>query len=81
MQYVLYVGLFWGGFILGFLTWAWFRHKIIEYDTSGTIVIKKDELAEKTIYSLELEDHPENLEFKNIVIFKVLSSEEKDDRK
>lgn len=45
---------------------------------SGTIFITHDELQEKTLYSLELADYPETLEFKKEVVFKVDSSDSSD---
>lgn len=37
--------------------------------TSGTIVVIKDE--EKIIYTLELDEDPENLQYKDKVVFRV----------
>ena len=37
-----------------------------------------DELQEKTLYSLELADYPETLEFKKEVVFKVDASDSSD---
>jgi hypothetical protein len=45
---------------------------------SGTIYITHDELQEKTLYSLELEDYPESIEFKKEVVFKVDTSDSSD---
>ncbi len=65
--------IFWFGLIAGFLLLRWhiYRH----HDYSGTIYITHDELQEKTLYSLELADYPETLEFKKEVVFKVDSSD------
>jgi hypothetical protein len=40
-------------------------------DYSGTIHVNRDDATEKTVYSLELDDYPEVLQFKKVVIFKV----------
>lgn len=46
--------------------------------SSGTIYVTHKE--EKTLYSLELDDYPESIEFKKTVVFKVDSSVESLDR-
>jgi len=46
--------------------------------SSGTIYVTHKE--EKTLYSLELEDYPESIEFKKRVVFKVEAPEEGLDR-
>lgn len=63
--------IFWFGLIVGFLLMRWRLH----HHYSGTIYITHDELQEKTLYSLELADYPETLEFKKEVVFKVDSSD------
>lgn len=56
---------------IGFLiSWQSYRSK----ESSGTIFVHKNE--EKIVYSLELDDNPENLEFKKVVVFKVNASKE-----
>lgn len=45
---------------------------------SGTIYITHDERQEKTLYSLELDDYPESIEFKKEVVFKVEASDSPD---
>lgn len=64
---------FWVGTMVGFLLKAWMTGRFKDY--SGTIYVNKDELSERTVYSLELEDYPETLQFKKVVIFKVDSSD------
>lgn len=61
--------LLWLGFIAGFLVKSWLVNRFRDY--SGTIVVDKDRLTEKTVYSLVLDDYPEKLEFKKEVIFKI----------
>ena len=64
---------------MGFFIRVWIDHRFKEY--SGTIVVDTDELREKTVYSLILDDYPEKLEFKKEVVFKVDTSEQSSDRK
>jgi len=75
---VIYILFAWFGFVFGFLVRTFLSTRLTEY--SGTIFVKKDEVQEKTIYSLELEEHPENLSSKKIVVFRVDTSEENLDR-
>jgi hypothetical protein len=56
-------------FILGGFAHSWYVHKFRDY--SGTIVVEYDELQEKTVYSLVLDEYPDKLEFKKVVVFKV----------
>ena len=70
--------VFSGGFTLGYIAHGWMNYKFQDY--SGTIVVRKDDIREKTVYSLILDDYPEKLEFKRTVIFKVDNSEENPDR-
>jgi len=51
---------------------TYFLNRRIKY--SGNIIVTKP--PGKTLYSLELDDDPENIEFKKKVIFKVLVPEE-----
>jgi hypothetical protein len=71
------VGIFAIGFFSGYLT----NKRLLIRESSGTIVVNRDNLREKTVYSLELDDYPEKLEFKKVVIFKVDTSEDKPHRK
>jgi hypothetical protein len=61
--------IFWIGLIVGFMLLRWKLYR--ERDYSGVIHVTHDELTEKTVYSLELDDYPERLEFKKVVVFKV----------
>jgi hypothetical protein len=57
------------GFVIGYITKTWLFARYRGY--SGTIVIDRNDVTEKTVYSLVLDDYPEKLEFKKMVIFKV----------
>lgn len=70
---------FYLGFLVGYLCKAWLTNRFKDY--SGTIYVSHDDLSEKVVYSLVLEDYPEKLEFKKVVVFKVDTSEEDHDRK
>lgn len=73
------IALFWMGIIVGFLFKSWMNSKFKDY--SGTIIVDTDELAEKTVYSLVLDDYPEMLVFKKEVVFKIDTSVKSPDRK
>lgn len=67
-------------FMLGALTgslatWALARVIRMTNGYSGTIVVNRDKLTEKTVYSLELDEFPETLAFKKVVIFRVENPE------
>ncbi len=64
--------IWWSGCLTVFLVKAWLNGRFRDY--SGTIVVGTDELREKTVYSLVLDDYPEKLEFKKEVVFKVDTS-------
>jgi len=66
---LIYIAIFWVGLLLGFFLHMYLLYGFREY--SGTIFIKKDELTEKTVYTLELEDYPDTIAFKKEVVFKV----------
>lgn len=70
--------IFWIGVFVGFGLKSWMTYKFRDY--SGTLVVDKDELREKTVYSLVLDEYPEKLEFKKVVIFKVDTSAKSSDR-
>lgn len=75
MKEILWYALvFIGGICLGFLIKVWFVVKFQNYD--GTMYVNRDKLTERTVYSLELDEYPEKLEFKKLVIFKVDTSKE-----
>jgi hypothetical protein len=75
---VVYGLLFWAGLVVGFLIKTWLDVKFRHY--SGTILVSTNELEEKTLYSLELDDYPERLKFEKEVVFKIETSEESSDR-
>lgn len=62
--------IFYVGFDAGYLYNRW---KMRRDGYSGVMIVTKE--GEKTLYSLELWDLPEMLEFKKEVIFKVQESE------
>lgn len=72
---VIYVVIFYFGGAVGFLLHMWL---IKNSDFDGTITVTKND--DKTLYSLILEDDPENLEFKEQVVFRVTSEVETLDR-
>jgi hypothetical protein len=78
-MYIL-VGLVctWIGIMIGFLLHAWLSNRFRDY--SGIIHVEKDQLTEKTVYSLELADYPEKLEFQKVVVFKVDTSDRSSNR-
>lgn len=78
MTIALFIFTFWAAFLLGFAARTWLIGRLGEY--SGTIVVDKDKLTETTVYSLILDEYPEKLEFKKMVIFRVLPPEESSDR-
>jgi len=79
MWTVIYWAIVFGaGLFIGMFLRSWIFYKRQKY--SGTIVVNKDRLSEKTVYSLVLDEYPEKLEFKKVVIFKVDSSEQSSDR-
>ncbi len=71
MEILIYVLIAFAAGTAGFLVRGWFSHKIKNY--SGTISVNKDE--DKIVYSLELYGDPEELQFKNEVVFKVNASD------
>lgn len=73
----VYIALLLVGFVVGFHVKAWLvrRH---QYNYNGTMYVTANE--EKTLYSLELNDYPETLQFKKHVVFKVETAEETPDR-
>jgi len=68
MIYVLCIAIFWGGLFVGYMAHYW----VTSMQTfSGTMRVIRDE--EKTVYSLELDEDPEELAYKPMVIFKVVT--------
>ena len=76
---ITYAVIFWAGLIVGYLLKSWLISKFKDY--SGTIVVDTDELAEKTVYSLVLDEYPDELVFKKEVVFRIDSSARGSDRK
>lgn len=74
MEVLIWVVVFWSGVIVGYFLKTWMIARFMDY--SGTIVVNRDEVREKTVYSLVLDEYPEKLEFKKVVIFKVDTSDE-----
>ena len=74
-QILLYSLFFWLGLLVGILVRSWLQHRT---DYSGTIQVTRS--AEKTLYSLVLDDYPETIEFKKNVLFKVEASDQSRDR-
>ena len=70
MEILMWVFAFALGILIGVLLEKWKSHRS-RY--SGTILVTESE--EKTLYSLELDEYPENLKFKKEVVFKVDASE------
>jgi hypothetical protein len=70
MEILLFILIFYAGVFAGFgmKTWLYSR-----YSYSGTINVTKG--VDKTLYLLELDDDPEELETKKEVVFKVVSSQ------
>jgi hypothetical protein len=79
MEVLIWIVVFWAGATLGFLLKGWMDWKFRDY--SGTLVVNKDELSHKVVYSLVLDEYPEKLEFKRVIILKVDTSEESSDRR
>jgi hypothetical protein len=70
MGILWFVLVFWTGVIAGFLVQGWLGYRR-SYD--GKIVVTHPD--NRTLYSLELEDYPEKIEFKKEIILKVDSSD------
>ena len=76
VEIVIVIGVFYFGVFIGFILRKWLVDRS-GYD--GDLLIIKDD--DKIIYSLELHDDPEMMEFKNELIFKVKPLEESSDRR
>lgn len=70
MGILWYILVFSFGMLTGFSLRAWIAHR---EQYSGTIHITHSE--EKTLYSLELNEYPETIEFKKQIVFKVDAAE------
>jgi hypothetical protein len=67
---IFYGLLIWtGGLILGFFLRVWIG-RVTGY--TGTIFVSRE--AQKTVYTLELEEYPDEIRFKKEVVFKVDAS-------
>lgn len=73
MQILLYLGIFWGGLLVGYMLHYWL---ISMKSFDGIMRVTKDE--ETTVYSLELRQNPDMLAFQDLVIFKVVSDSKVD---
>lgn len=71
MGILWYVLVFWVGIVAGFFLHYWLRYR---HSYDGKIVVTHD--RHRTLYSLELEDYPDKIEFKKEVILKVDASDE-----
>lgn len=69
MEILKWVVSLWVAFFVGFGFRSYLSAKFRHY--SGTMIVNKDDLSEKTVYSLVLDDYPEKLQFEKVVIFKV----------
>jgi len=76
VEIVIVIGVFYFGVFIGFVLRKWIVDRS-GYD--GDLLIIKDD--DKIIYSLELHEDPEMMEFKNELIFKVKPLEESSDRR
>lgn len=76
MEIRWYIIVFYFGVFAGFLLKAWLVHRS-KNKSVGTIYITHND--KKTLYSLELDDYPESIEFKKEVVFKVDSSKQNSD--
>lgn len=72
MDILLYVAIFILGFVVGYSILEILRIRRFKY--IGTIYVTEDD--EKTMYSLELLEHPESMLTMKEVVFKVNASEE-----
>jgi len=72
MDIIVYALVLWLGIIIGYVLKSWLTTRFKNY--SGTIVVDTDDFTEKTVYSLVLEDYPDELVFKKEVVFKIDTS-------
>jgi hypothetical protein len=79
MEILIWIVVFWAGATLGFILKGWLDYAFRDY--SGTLVVNRDDLSHKVVYTLVLDEYPEKLEFKRVVILKVDTSEQSSDRK
>jgi len=76
VEIIIVIGVFYFGVFIGFILRKWLVDRS-GYD--GDLLIIKDD--DKIIYSLELHEDPEMMEFKNELIFKVKPLEESSNRR
>jgi hypothetical protein len=69
--------IFWAGMFVGFVLHIWMIYKFKYY--SGTLVVDVDD-RDKIIYTLVLDDYPEELKFKKVIALKVDAPAESSDR-
>lgn len=73
MDILIYVLIFYGGWMTGWLTRVVLqRHS----HYTGTLIVSKDE--GKTLYSLVLEDYPEKIELRKHVLFRVVQEDDRE---
>lgn len=77
-EVLVYLLIFSAGTLVGYLGRVWMAHRFVDY--SGTIVVDTDDLTDKTVYSLVLDDYPEKLEFKKEVVFRIDKHRQSSDR-
>lgn len=71
MQYVYYILVFYFGVAGGFFLKVWLNKKKA---FGGTIYVK--EAPDKTVYTLEVTNDPENLKYQDQILFKIAPYEE-----
>jgi hypothetical protein len=72
MQTLIYIGIFWGGLLVGIIAGFMLHHWLRSMQSfDGVMRVTRNE--EKTVYSLELHEDPDMLAFKPEVIFKVIT--------
>ena len=71
MIYVYFAIVFYAGVFAGFIL-----HKLLGRVRSYSGVININKFPDKTVFSLELDEDPEELAFKDEVIFKVMTVQE-----
>jgi hypothetical protein len=78
MWIIVVVGIFFfvTGVNVGVAFKSYWHKRFTEYN--GTIVVNTDVRTEKIVYSLVLDDYPETLQFKKMVLFKVEKESDRD---
>jgi hypothetical protein len=75
MQILIYIGIFWGGLLVGVISGFMLHHWLRSMQSfDGVMRVTRNE--EKTVYSLELHEDPDMLAYKPEVIFKVVTDME-----